>query len=199
MPADCSVLCTPTILPNIAYRGINIPLLCSYRGGPQGLSTTYEQAHVVLDLCPWHHYITTHFPKRKHIIIKCAHLYSKKPVPPSESTGRLTLCHGICHFVFKQHLCMILFFDLNVCEQLSTRFCKYKHICIVFARYEFLRSDRIRCQKAVAFLILRTAHGSVSCLWVIILAIRIVAVTIRAVTGKQLSERIIMLFLFKCS
>ena len=27
-----------------------IPLLCSYRGGPQGLSPTYEQAHVGLDL-----------------------------------------------------------------------------------------------------------------------------------------------------
>ena len=27
-----------------------IPLLCSYRGGSQGLSPTYEQAHVGLDL-----------------------------------------------------------------------------------------------------------------------------------------------------
>ncbi|MCF7630648.1 hypothetical protein L3K75_11555, partial [[Ruminococcus] lactaris] len=33
-----------------AYRGIIIPLLCSYRGGFQGLSSTYEQAHVDLDL-----------------------------------------------------------------------------------------------------------------------------------------------------
>ena len=30
--------------------GIIIPLLCSYRGGSQGLSSTYEQAHVDLDL-----------------------------------------------------------------------------------------------------------------------------------------------------
>ena len=36
--------------PIFAYRGIKIPLLCSYRGGSQGLSTTYEQTHVVLDL-----------------------------------------------------------------------------------------------------------------------------------------------------
>ncbi len=50
MPTDCSVRCTPTILPVFAYRGIIIPLLCSYRGGSQGLSSTYEQAHVDLDL-----------------------------------------------------------------------------------------------------------------------------------------------------
>ena len=36
--------------PIFAYRGIIIPLLCSYRGGAQGLSPTYEQAHVGLDL-----------------------------------------------------------------------------------------------------------------------------------------------------
>ena len=33
-----------------AYRGIIIPLLGSYWGGSQGLSSTYEQAHVDLDL-----------------------------------------------------------------------------------------------------------------------------------------------------
>ena len=36
--------------PVFAYRGIIIPLLCSYQGGSQGLSSTYEQAHVDLDL-----------------------------------------------------------------------------------------------------------------------------------------------------
>ena len=36
--------------PLFAYRGIIIPLLCSYRGGSKGLSPTYEQAHVGLDL-----------------------------------------------------------------------------------------------------------------------------------------------------
>ena len=36
--------------PIFAYRGIIIPLLCSYRVGSQGLSPTYEQAHVGLDL-----------------------------------------------------------------------------------------------------------------------------------------------------
>ena len=30
--------------------GISIPLLCSYRGGVQGLLTTYERAHMVSDL-----------------------------------------------------------------------------------------------------------------------------------------------------
>ena len=40
----------PQSYPIFAYRGISIPLLCSYRSGSQGLSTTYEQAHVVLDL-----------------------------------------------------------------------------------------------------------------------------------------------------
>ena len=34
----------------LAYRGIVIPLLGSYWGGSQGLSPTYEQAHVGLDL-----------------------------------------------------------------------------------------------------------------------------------------------------
>ena len=50
MPTDCSVRCTPTISPLFAYRGIVIPLLGSYWGGAQGLSSTYEQAHVDLDL-----------------------------------------------------------------------------------------------------------------------------------------------------
>ena len=36
--------------PIFAYRGIIIPLLCSYRGGSQGLSPTYERAHVGLTL-----------------------------------------------------------------------------------------------------------------------------------------------------
>ena len=36
--------------PLFAYRGIIIPLLCSYRGGSYGLLPTYEQAHVGLDL-----------------------------------------------------------------------------------------------------------------------------------------------------
>ena len=36
--------------PVFAYRGIIIPLLCSYLGGSQSLSSTYEQAHVDLDL-----------------------------------------------------------------------------------------------------------------------------------------------------
>ena len=36
--------------PIFAHRGIIIPLLCSYRGGAQGHSPTYEQAHVDLDL-----------------------------------------------------------------------------------------------------------------------------------------------------
>ena len=36
--------------PIFAYRGIIIPLLCSYQGGSYGLSPTYEQAHVGLDL-----------------------------------------------------------------------------------------------------------------------------------------------------
>ena len=33
-----------------AAHSHNPPLLCSYRGGSQGLSLTYEQAHVGLDL-----------------------------------------------------------------------------------------------------------------------------------------------------
>ena len=43
--------------PIFAYRGIIIPLLCSYRGGSQGLSPTYEQAHVGLDLLTLASYI----------------------------------------------------------------------------------------------------------------------------------------------
>ena len=46
--APCYAL--PQFSPIFAYRGIIIPLLCSYRGGSQGLSPTYEQAHVGLDL-----------------------------------------------------------------------------------------------------------------------------------------------------
>ena len=38
--------------PIFAYRGIYIPLLCSYRGGSQGLSPTYERAHVVRPFDP---------------------------------------------------------------------------------------------------------------------------------------------------
>ena len=50
MPADCSVLCTPTILPNIRISWDIHPTFMLISGGPQGLSPTYEQAHVGLDL-----------------------------------------------------------------------------------------------------------------------------------------------------
>ena len=43
--------------PIFAYRGTIIPLLCSYWGGAQGHSPTYEQAHVGLDLLPLVSYI----------------------------------------------------------------------------------------------------------------------------------------------
>ena len=49
--------------PLFAYRGIIIPLLCSYRGGSKSLSPTYEQAHVGLDLFPLASY-TTQYPER---------------------------------------------------------------------------------------------------------------------------------------
>ena len=50
MPADCSVLCTPTILPNIRISWDIHPTFMLISGRPQGLSPTYEQAHVGLDL-----------------------------------------------------------------------------------------------------------------------------------------------------
>ena len=46
--APCYAL--PQSYPIFAYRGIIIPLLCSYWGGSQGLSPTYEQAQVCSDL-----------------------------------------------------------------------------------------------------------------------------------------------------
>ena len=42
----------PQSCPIFAYREAYAPLLCSYWGGSQGLSPTYEQAHVDLDLLP---------------------------------------------------------------------------------------------------------------------------------------------------
>ena len=51
--------------PIFAYRGIIIPLLCSYRGGSQGHTPTYEQAHVGLDLLTLVSYIITIHLKRK--------------------------------------------------------------------------------------------------------------------------------------
>ena len=50
MPADCSVLRTPTILSNIRISWDIHPTFMLISGGPQGLSPTYEQAHVGLDL-----------------------------------------------------------------------------------------------------------------------------------------------------
>ena len=52
-----------TPYPLFAYRGIIIPLLCSYRGGSKSLSPTYEQAHVGLDLLTLASY-TTQYPER---------------------------------------------------------------------------------------------------------------------------------------
>ena len=50
MPTNCSVLRTPTIRPDIRISWDYHPTICEYRGGLQGLSPTYEQAHVGLDL-----------------------------------------------------------------------------------------------------------------------------------------------------
>ena len=47
---DANGLFRATHYPLFAYHGAYAPLLCSYRGGSQGLSSTYEQAHVDLDL-----------------------------------------------------------------------------------------------------------------------------------------------------
>ena len=51
MPTDCSVRCTPTILPIIRISWDSHPTFrLILGGGSQGLSSTYEQAHVDLDL-----------------------------------------------------------------------------------------------------------------------------------------------------
>ena len=50
MPVDCFVLCTPTILPIIRISWDYHPTFML--GGAQGLSSTYEQAHVDLDFLP---------------------------------------------------------------------------------------------------------------------------------------------------
>ena len=68
MPTDCSVHCTPTILSSIriswdyhptfyVYAPLRseqnehpLDVLLHIGGGSQGLSSTYEQAHVDLDL-----------------------------------------------------------------------------------------------------------------------------------------------------
>ena len=52
MPADCSVLRTLAILPDIRISWDIHPTFMLISGGTQGLSPTYEQAHVVLDLLP---------------------------------------------------------------------------------------------------------------------------------------------------
>ena len=64
--------------PLFAYRGIIIPLLCSYRGGSKSLSPTYEQAHVGLDLLTLASY-TIQYPERSlHLqpsgSLRCSHL-----------------------------------------------------------------------------------------------------------------------------
>ena len=50
MPADCSVLRTPTILSNIRISWDYHPTFMLISGGSQGLSPTFEQAHVDSDL-----------------------------------------------------------------------------------------------------------------------------------------------------
>ena len=45
-----SCFALPQSFPLFAYRGINIPLLCSYRGVSQGHSPTLVQAQVGSDL-----------------------------------------------------------------------------------------------------------------------------------------------------
>ena len=50
MPTDCSVRCTSTILPSIRISWDYHPTFMLISGRVQGLSSTYEQAHVDLDL-----------------------------------------------------------------------------------------------------------------------------------------------------
>ena len=47
---DANGLFRATHYPLFAYHGAYAPLLCSYRGGSQGHSTTSVQVHVVSDL-----------------------------------------------------------------------------------------------------------------------------------------------------
>ena len=50
IPADCSVLRTLTIRPNIRISWDIHPTFMLISGGSQGISPTYERAHVGLDL-----------------------------------------------------------------------------------------------------------------------------------------------------
>ena len=61
--------------PLFAYRGIIIPLLCSYRGGSKSLSPTYEQAHVGLDLLTLASY-TTQYPERSKAVAQGLSVYA---------------------------------------------------------------------------------------------------------------------------
>ena len=66
IPTDCSVLRTLTILPSIRISQDFIPLLCSYRGGSQVLTSTYEQAHVDSELLTLVSYFFLLCPKDIH-------------------------------------------------------------------------------------------------------------------------------------
>lgn len=84
---------------------------------------------------------------------------------------------------------MILFFNLDICQQLAQLgFRKFENIGIVFGRNHFFCTNAVGCQEAVVFLVFVLCQGAVGCLWIIIPAAAVIAVAGWHAAGKHFAE-----------
>ena len=71
------------------------------------------------------------------------------------------LCHSIGCLVFIDHLCMILFFCLDVVQQFSyVRRCKAEEIIVIGGRNKFFCGDAVGTQELVMFLFFRIPYNN---------------------------------------
>ena len=69
-------------------------------------------------------------PRRTSPSTKSVPIHGKRPLP----RGTSPLCHAVYGLIFPKHLCMILFFNLDVSQKLANRrICERKHITVVFS------------------------------------------------------------------
>ena len=91
-----------------------------------------------------------------------------------------SLRHAICSFIFVDHLCMILLFNLDIGQQFpKCGIRKCKHIGIIFTGHQLLCSDTICREKRIMLLILRIIQCPIRHLWLIVFALCIVAIARR--------------------
>ena len=106
------------------------------------------------------------------------------------------LCHAVYGFIFIEHLRVVLFFHLDICQKFAhIGIPECKHIGIIRSGHHFFRTNAVCSKEIIVFLIFRIGHGIICCLWLIHLSIPVIDVAGRDTAFHDLFQRLHMLLL----